>query len=148
MINDAFGWDPLAKIGLDGVDTHVEESSDMTREPLAGGWVGEIHDGHARLPKIGLPHRTVGVLDEIAFCRTLGEEPRALGDVGVDPYADFQPARVEALEHPSRIRKNARIPLEIRPLELAHPKTIEMENTQRQIALLHSFDELVTVASS
>ena len=73
VVNDAFSGDPLANVGLDCVHAHVEESSDMTGEPLAGGWIGKIHYGHARLPKIGLPNRAVGALDETT--RTLGKEP-------------------------------------------------------------------------
>ena len=71
------------------------------------------------------------------------KEPRALGDVGIDPYADFQTALVKPLQHTGGIRKYERIPFEIYPLELAHPEAVKMENMQRQIALLHSVDKAV-----
>ena len=61
MVDDAFGRDSLAEIGLDSVHAHIEESRDVTRKPLTGGRIGEIHDGHSRLPEIGLPDRAVRV---------------------------------------------------------------------------------------
>ncbi len=114
----------------------------MSRIPGAGLRVGEVHDRHARLPEIGLPHAAVGPLDEVAARGALGEEARTLADVGVDPDADLESSRVETREHARRIGKHARVPLEVAPVEFAHPEAVEVEDMQRQVALLHALDEL------
>ena len=71
----------------------------------------------------------------------LVEERRALRDVGIDPHANLEAARLEPLQHPHRIGEDARIPLEVAPVEGLHPEAVEVEDVQRQVAVGHPLDE-------
>ena len=113
----------------------------MSAEPVACRRNAEIHDPHAGLPEVRLPDGTVGAFDQVAVVRSLCKESRALRNVGVDPYGDLQSAVVKAPQHSGRIGKYERIPLEVYPLEFAHPKAVEVKNVQRQVALLHLIDK-------
>ena len=82
-----------------------------------------------------------GRFTRIAGCRRLGEQRRALRDVGVDPHADPQVLLVQAREHAGRVGEDPRIPLEVAPVELAHPEAVEVEHRHRQLAARHLVDE-------
>ena len=84
--------DPLAEVGLEAVHALVDERAELALVPRGRVGVREVDEPHAGLPEIPLPHRAVGALHEVAGCRRLGEQRRALCDVGVDPHADPQVA--------------------------------------------------------
>jgi len=94
---DDVGRDPLAEVGLEGVDAHGRQPAQLPLEPGLCRGVGEVDDAHAGLPEVGLPHRAVLPLEKVALLRRLGEERRALADVGVDPEADPEATGMEAL---------------------------------------------------
>ena len=68
----------------------------------------------------------------------LVKERRALRDIGVDPDADLEALLVESFEHTLGIGKDARVPLEIAPVELFHPETVKVKDVQRDVALGHA----------
>ena len=45
--------DPLAEVGLDGVDPGVEQGAHLAREPVARSRVGEVDHAHAGDPLVG-----------------------------------------------------------------------------------------------
>ena len=53
----------------------------------------------------------------------------------------FSPLSCRRREHAVGIGEDARIPLEIAPVELAHPEAVEVEHAQRDVALGHPVDE-------
>ncbi len=137
------GRDAFAKVGLEAVDAHRHQTFEFVGVPLTGFRVGEVIYRQPRLPLIPLPQRTVRALQQIALLSQLLEHRRALADIRIDPHADLQPFRLEALDHPFRVRESQRIPFEIAPLEGLHPETVEMEDVQRQLALGHAVDKAV-----
>ncbi len=58
-------------------------------------------------------------------------------------HADLQPFRLQALDHPFRVREGLRIPFKIAPLEGLHPEAVEVEDVQRQMALSHTVDKTI-----
>ena len=138
---DHVGRDPLAEVGLEGIDALVEQRAQLALVPLGRIRIGEVDQAHAGLPEVGLPDITVGLLDEVAGRLGLGEQRRALRDVGVDPDADVQALLVQPGEHALRVRGRCAVPLEVAPVELAHPEAVEVEHRQRQVTLGHLVDE-------
>jgi len=89
---DDIGRDPFAEIGLEGIDTHVQQRLELGAVPVSRLWIGEIDQAHARLPAIPLPDGPIGTLYEIPMSHALIKQGRSLGDVGIDPDADVQAA--------------------------------------------------------
>ena len=89
--------------------------------------VREVDDRHAGLPLVPLPHRAVGVPDEVAQLRALFEQRRLLADVRVDPHAHLQPAVMQLREQAFGVGELRLVPLEIAPFELLHPPAVEVE---------------------
>lgn len=135
------GRNPFAEVGFEGVYSHIEEGVEVGAEQLARGGVGEVYDAHARLPFVNLPDIAVGAGEEVAVCFPFGEEGGALGDVGVDPDAKAEAARFEAGEHPRGVGEGAGVPLEVAPVEFAHPKAVEMEDVDGEVAGGHVFED-------
>ena len=64
-----------------------------------------------------------------------------LADVGVDPNADLQPARLQALDEALGVREHALVKGEVAPAELLHPEAVEVEDLQGDAALGHAVHE-------
>ena len=141
IVVDGIGGDALAEIGLEAVYAHLQQLAQLASIPLASRRVGEIHDAHARLPLVRLPDPAIRFREQIAARSPLVKEGRALRNVGVDPHADAQAACLQPLQHPLRVREDRLVPLKIHPVELLHPEAVEVEDVQRQVALLHALDE-------
>jgi len=75
------------------------------------------------------------------------EQSGALSNIGIDPQADAQPAFVESTQQAGG-SESSRVPLEIAPFKLSHPKAIKVENVQRKVADFMPSIKLVTVFSS
>ena len=56
------GGDALAEVGLEAVHALVQKVPQLALIPLPGVGVGKIHQAHAGLPQIPLPHVAVGPL--------------------------------------------------------------------------------------
>ncbi len=97
VVIDDIGRDPLTEVRLEAVHAHVEQDLKLVLEPFPCGRVREIHDRHAGLPHIPLPHLTVGASDKVTFFHAFPEKRGFLPDVGVDPHADIQPLVLDAL---------------------------------------------------
>gem|GEM_PF-4099364 len=71
------------------------------------------------------------------------EQRRALGDVRIDPDADFQTFRLETAQHAFRVGKRPLVPAEVAPMKRLHPETVEMEDAQWNVPFQHAVDEPV-----
>ena len=142
VIPDHISWNALAEIGLDRVYTLVQQLLDLVLEPFTCFRVGEIHQPHARLPKIGLPDFAIGLLDKVAFLLAFLEHGTTLADVRINPCADMQTLiLVQTLECGFDISEETLVPFEIGPMEFTHPVAVVVECAQRNIAFGHAIDE-------
>ena len=139
--SDVPNRDALTEVGLEAVHAHLQQPGELGAVPGDGVGVGEVDQRHASLPQVGLPDVPVGLAYQVPLGRALGEQCRALGDVGVDPHADLQSLGLHPLEHGGRVWEGGRVPLEVRPVETTHPEAVEVEDAQRQVALRHPVDE-------
>jgi len=101
MVDNIEMRDPFTEIGLDSVDAGIHQSMDQTNIPLASCRVCEINDSHSRLPFIPtispclpachspLPNAAVGSLEEVPVLDSVLEDIGSLGNIRVDPSADF-----------------------------------------------------------
>ena len=101
MVDNIEMRDPFTEIGLDSVDAGIHQSMDQTNIPLASCRVCEINDSHSRLPFIPtispclpachspLPNAAVGSLEEVTILDSVLEDIGSLGNIRVDPSADF-----------------------------------------------------------
>ena len=117
VIPDDVARDTLAEIGLDGVHALIQQRLDLVLEPFTGGRVGEVHQAHAGLPEVGLPDFAIGLAHQIAL------------------------VFVQALQRGFDVAEETLVPLEIAPMELAHPVAVVVEGGQRNITLGHTVDE-------
>ena len=85
MPGNVVGGDALPEVGLEGVDALVHQVLEFADVPLAGGWVGEVDESHARLPQIPLPDAAVRALEEVSGLRGFGEEGLPLRYIVIDP---------------------------------------------------------------
>ncbi len=138
----ALSGDALAEVGLEAVDAHRHELFEVALVPGSGIRVREVDDRHAGLPLVPLPHRAVGVPDEVAQLRALFEQRRLLADVRVDPHAHLQPAVMQLREQAFGVGELRLVPLEIAPFELLHPTAVEVEHRKRDVTLGHAVDEV------
>ena len=141
MPHDVRG-DALTKVGLNRVNALAKQGAQLVLEPRGGVGVREVDKTHACNPHVPLPHGAVGPLDEVALGRTLREQGRALGDVGVDPDRHVQIALiVQSIKHPLGVGEHPRIPFEVRPVELPHPEAVEVEHAEWNPAVPHPVDK-------
>lgn len=63
VVLDANVRDPLSKVGLDSVDTDVEQALDQARVPLVRLGIGKVDTSHACLPFVptSMSQREYGV---------------------------------------------------------------------------------------
>ena len=80
-------------------------------------------------------------LDEVSVLLTHIKQWRCLADVRVDPDTDAKTALLEALKISQGIGEHLRVEVEVTPLIRLHPEAIEMEDTQRDIAVTESIKE-------
>lgn len=142
VIDDIFG-DEFAEIGLEAIHSHVEEFLEFAAIPGCGFGVCEIDEGHSWLPGVALEDAAIGTFEEIASFVSFIEDFGKLGDVGIDPEADFQAFGFQSLEHSFGVGKRFLIPLKITPVAFLHPEAIEMEDAEGDLALGHSIYELI-----
>ncbi len=131
----------FAEVGLEAVDALREQRLQLGGVPVAGGRACEVDQGHAGLPHVPLPDAAVRALQQMPECPALGEQRGALGDVRVDPDTDAQVTGAQPGQHALRVREDPRIPLEVAPVELAHPEAVEVEDGEGELTLLHALDE-------
>lgn len=141
VVLDVFVGDALAEVGFEGVDAEVHEAAKVSDEPVAGGWVGEVDDGHARLPEVPLPDGPVGAFDEVALLLALLEEGGRLAHVRVDPGADAQPALFQAREVTPGVGEHLGIELKVAPLVGFHPEAIKVEHAEGDVAVPEAIQE-------
>ena len=72
--------------------------------------------------------------------RTAAERCAMYGFVQIDT---FRPRSCRRREHPLGVGEHAGVPGEVRPVELAHPEAVEVEDRQRQVAVAHAVEERV-----
>ena len=101
MVDNIEVRNPLSKVGLDSIDTGVHQSMDQANIPLASFRIGEVYNSHSRLPFIPtispclpachspLPNAAVGSLEEVTILDSVLEDIGSLGNIRVDPSADF-----------------------------------------------------------
>ena len=101
MVDNIEMRDPFTEIGLDSVDAGIHQSMDQTNIPLASCRVCEINDSHSRLPFVPtispclpachspLPNAAVGSLEEVPVLDSVLEDIGSLGNIRIDPSADF-----------------------------------------------------------
>jgi hypothetical protein len=142
MVDDPIRWNPLSKIGLETVHAELDQPPQLVLVPLGSFRVGEINDGHPGLPIVRLPSLSRDPSDEVPLFVPLCEQPGFLPDVRVDSYADLQPALMQSSQEPSRVWEIFRVKGEVAPFVRWHPETIEMEDVQRDVPLLHPVYEL------
>ena len=121
--------DPLPEICLKAVHSHIQKPAELALIPPAGIRIGKVNQPHPRLPVVGLADSLPVCTHQqkALFCR-FPEKSAPLGNVRIDPDADFQPSLVIAPKHPFRIRENPLVPLKIAPVKALHPETVEMKN--------------------
>lgn len=141
MVLDVFVGDALAEVGFEGVDAEVHEAAEMGDEPVAGGWVGEVDDGHASLPEVPLPDGAVGALDEVALLLAFLEEGGRLAHVRVDPGADAESALLESRQVTPGVGEHFGIELEVAPLVGLHPEAVKVEHAEGDIAVPEAIEE-------
>ena len=139
--NDALVRDALPEVRLDGVHALPRKPPDVARKPRRRVRVREIHDAHARLPQVALPHPAVRAAQQVALARGLREQRGLLRDVRVDPHAHPQAPFMQAGQHALRVGKHGRVPLEVAPLEGLHPEAVEVEHRQRNLPFPHAVKE-------
>jgi len=93
------GGNPLTKIRLEGIDTHIQQESQLTLIPSHRFRIGEVDQSHAGLPAVPLPDAPVGILDQIAFLHAFIEQVRFLGHIGIDPDADLESTFMQPFQH-------------------------------------------------
>ncbi len=89
MINDILHHNILPKIGLERVDTEVEELFQVALPPFHGSRITEVNVCATGLPVILLERPTILSLDEIALLVAFGKEAAVLRNPVVDPHADL-----------------------------------------------------------
>ncbi len=133
---------PLPKIGFKAIHPHIQQSFQLIRIPPAGIRIGKVHQPHTCLPVVRLPHPfAVRSFHQIALRSPFLEKRRSLGNIGIDPHADFQAVVVIPPEHPRRVGENPVVPGKIAPLEFPHPKAVKMEYRERNLPVHHSLNE-------
>lgn len=90
---------------------------------------------HCFLP---LKNAYVAYLYKVSFLLTLLEQRRSLCDVRIEPHTDFQATFFQTLQVCCGIRKVVLIELQVTPLVRLHPESIEMKDTQGNIAIPES----------
>ncbi|MMZ59206.1 hypothetical protein D1872_212320 [compost metagenome] len=95
------------------------------------------------MPAVPLPDVAVLRFDQIPVGLPLIKEIRLLGDIGVDPDRDVQALAFQPVQHALWIGKHLLVPLKIAPVEFLHPKAVEMEHMQRNVAFEHPVNEAV-----
>ncbi len=143
VVPDDVGGDALAEVGLEAVHALVEQRLQFACVPVARSGVGEVHQGHAGLPQVPLPHAAVRAPHQVPLAHALLEQRRLLRDVRVDPGGDPQPLLPEPAQHAGRVGEGVGVPGEVAPLVAAHPEAVEVEHAQRDAALGHAVDEAV-----
>ena len=141
IVGNIFHRNSLTKVCLKAVHTHIQQSFQLALIPFHSFRVGEVHQAHACLPHIGLPHIPVGFFHQITVFHALCKQRGFLSDIGVNPYTDFQPTLVVTFQHALRVRKGFRIPYKVTPLKTFHPETVKMEHMQRNISVCHALDK-------
>ena len=143
IVIHAVGGDALAEVGLEAVHAHVKQPLQLGGVPPAGLRVGEVHQRHAGLPHVPLPHIAVGPLEEVALLRALGEQMGFLPHIAVDPHTDLEALALQPLQHTLRVGEHRRIPQEVAPVEGPHPEAVEVEHRQGNSPLDHSVHKAV-----
>ena len=128
VVVDNIGWDPFAKICLEGIDAHIKEHLQFALVPRDGFRVREIDKAHPSLPSVPLPHISLGSTDQIPMLHPFVKQLGFLGDIRVDPHTNVQAFRLEASEHPNWVRELVLVPGKIDPLVFFHPKAVKMEH--------------------
>ena len=132
----------LAEVGLEAVNSHIQQSLQLVGIPFAGCGIGKIHQAHSGLPVIGLPYPSaVGSLYQIAVLRAFLKERGSLGNIRIDPDTDLQSFVMVSLQHSFRIREYSLVPCKITPLEFLHPEAVKMKYAQGDIPVGHSLDK-------
>ena len=62
VIIDHVGGNALAEVGFEAVHTHLQQGAELFLIPFPGGGVGKVHQAHAGLPQVPLPHIAVRTL--------------------------------------------------------------------------------------
>ncbi|GAA5039477.1 hypothetical protein GCM10023259_005260 [Thermocatellispora tengchongensis] len=75
-------WNALPEVGLERVRSLVQQRAQLRLEPPLRLGVGEVDERHAGLPHVPLPDGAVGAPEKEAVPGGLGEQRRALADVG------------------------------------------------------------------
>lgn len=86
------------KIGLEGVNTNVQQVLQVLGVPFDSVGISEIDNTHASLPNIALPDISIRTLDQVAFLGSFVEYTRFLGDVWVYPDTYSEPSLMDSRE--------------------------------------------------
>ena len=141
VVIDDVGGDALAEVGLEAVNAHVDQGTELVAVPAAGFRISEVHQPHTGLPAVPLEDVAVGTHEQVAAGHTLVEHGGALGHVGIDPDADLEATGLEAGEHGRRVGEDGLIPLKVDPLEVLHPVAVEVEDVEWNLPVGHALDK-------
>lgn len=115
----------LSEVGLEGVDTQVNQDMEVRGVPGTSGQVGKFDDAHTWLPIVPLPNVAGPAADEIACRSGLCEEGRLLGDIGVDSDADVHiEAGLQVGDHLLGGGSDGRIEGKVAETEATHPEGV------------------------
>ena len=132
---------PFAEIGLEGVNPHLAQLAEISLVPFDRFRVGKVDQSHSGLPHIPLPDAAVPGFDKIAMFQSFFEQAGLLGNIGVNPTADFDAAVMNLFEHPFRVFEGVFVPYKVGPLEFFHPEAVKMEDRQRDFPFQHPVDK-------
>ncbi len=133
--------DSLAEIQLHRIDTGPEHRSQMFLPPAPRLRVGEVHNRHAVLPVIGLPHAAaVPAHQEVALLCPFLKHRRVLGHIRIDPASHLQSPRVVTGQHCLGIREDRLVPFHAAEAEFLHPEAVQIEDGKRNRTALHLVD--------